>query len=321
MTDYVIPVPSVVGKYKLDRYVSGTSHNGKGQNPFIKVSGNNATSPSNTGESCKLNEAVIEAFEYQPVRVTTENVNGVMRSKLSYGSSKPPAVHKFRVLLDTEDITIPTVSHGWSDSADSPLSAVYEFVQSGWGQITTGITDAANVVSRVGLGGNYSTAATPRIDYQQVYQNTVPPTINLEFTALTNDNFFEDILKPVLTLTSLTFPSKVGGAEGAGAAAAEMASITARQYSLKPPCLFNVHHQSGLYTFESCMCTSLDVQYSGPWYNGTLSEQKAFSASSGSLSVKVENRLFPTMAKVKITFLAGQRVVRGDIQAIIDGLG
>ena len=315
---FIIPSPEVVGKYKLSRYVEATSPNGTGQNPFIKVNNNAATKPSQSGKDCLLNEVVIEAFEYQPVRVTTESVNGVVRSKLDYGGSKPPPVNTFRVLLDNDEINVRTGTHNWEDSADSMLSGVYEDVQSTWGQITSLITTAGNVASRVGVGGNYSTASTPRIDYQKVYKNTEPPSIDFEFTAITDKDFFTDIFKPIMTLTALTYPSRVGGLEGAGAKVAEFASITARQYSLKPPCLFNVYHQSGMYTFENCMCTSLDVTYSGPWYNATADEQAAFSAIGASLNIDVKNRLFPTIAKVKIAFVAGERVVRGDFQSIVD---
>ena len=351
--EYVIPTPNALNKYNLNRYVRSTSHNGEKDNPFVTVSGKAAMQPGKFDKDNNffLNEVLLEVFEYQTVRIVTNKTDGgLIQASLDYGagsaSNAPNILASFRLLIDKDDVEVIHGEHKWSDPAPSVFNGFYNMVNNVAGTAGMVINMASNALTRAGAEGAYRSAPLQRLDYQKVYENTEPPKINITFTAFTNDNFIVDIYTPIMVLSAFTYPKRdLGGSTGSGggntngflqkalnagkvfaddatgltAAAAqeinEAMALTARQYTFKSPCLFNLYHQSGLFSYSNCMCTNMSIKYEGPWYNSSINEQALYDGfANGPLAMNVSRRSFPTIAKVTMSFQTGERVMRDDFE-------
>lgn len=349
----IIPTPYALSQYNLDRHVRTSAFDGKKNNPFVTVNGEASVgkSEADTDNNFFMNEVILEAFEYQPVRVTTKPVNGMVQASLDYGGNtgKPSLLATFRLLLDNDKNVSISYSHTWSTPAKSLLTGLYKDVNGIADKVAFGTTIASNGLSRIGSGEEFKTEPIKRIDYQKVYETSKIPDITVNFTAFTNDNFIGDIYVPVMALCAFTHPkrftgekdessseeaskwektlSAVSSALGTVTTATaeatqtinETLALTARQYTLKPPCLFNLYHQSGFYTYSNCMCTNIKVDYEGPWYNATNKEQQIFDVlSKGPMKLNINRRSFPTVARVSMTFTPNEVLTRDDFHFITE---
>jgi hypothetical protein len=342
MTDYVIPAPAALEAYNLKRYVASMTPK---NNPFIKVTDTPVTAKGtyDTDNNFFMNEVILQAFEYQSFAVTTApGPGGVTSTTIDYGTKAAPVpIHTFRILLDGEN-DLPPISytHEWKEPDKSAMSDIFNSIN----ELSTkvfGITDIVKGVTGK-LDGDlpYNNKPIRKLDFQKIYKNSPYPGVELNFTSFTNNNFLEDVYDPIMTLIALTHPKRytntptsesdkplttisntASQVQDAVAQASqdlvEALALTPRQYTLQPPMLFNIFHQAGLYTYSNCMCSSISVSYSGPWYNTTISEQQTFdNLSQNSLIQNINRRSFPTSAKVSMKFESGERMTRDDFTTI-----
>jgi hypothetical protein len=325
MTDEIkLPTTEALSDFGLTR--TPTQVDAK-NNPFIKAPNTNPSSPAS---DAFLNEVVLHAFNYQPVKVTTDNSGPIPKVKLDYGGGSGPSKFegKFRILLKNQ----PTIEgkHTWNPGGKGPLDFFYNAINKAPETIAVYGALAQNAVTYFKGGDDFAVPSTRRTDYQYTYADTEYQTVTINFELFTNNNFLRDIYKPIMGLVSLTYPKRYSNTEGgsiieegtaalgeAAQAVTEQGSLTARQYTLKPPCLFNIYHQSGLYSYTNCHCMGFTVTYDGPWYNATASETSQFNILRGSEpSAKIETRAFPSVAKVSMSFRSGERMFKDDFEKI-----
>lgn len=348
MTDnlIIIPTPQALSRYSLSRFVGTKSYNGQENNPFIKVNEDNSTSQIANDYNDKnfyTNEVILQVIEYQPYKIKTKEVNGMVQASLEYGSGSAanaaPPIATFRLLLDDDKVKTQ-FKHEWKDPGASLLSSLYDKLNDVSSNVAMGTTLAANGAARLGVGGDspYVTEPLRKTDFQKVYNNSSYPTVPIQFTAFTNDDFINDIYLPIMAIISYTHPKRFVGANSyigtgddwlsllsktssilgdivatANQKIIESVALTARQYTLKPPCLFNLYHQAGLYSHVNCMCVDISIEYEGPWYNTSAKEQQIFDVlKNGPIELNISRRAFPTIAKVSMTFETSNRLMRDD---------
>jgi hypothetical protein len=319
-----LPTKEALGDFGLTR--TATLVDAK-NNPFIKAPG---TNQSNTAEGF-LNEVILHAFEYQPVKITTDNSGDVPKVKMDFGgSSQPPVIAKYRILLKNQ----PSFEgkHEWSPGAKGMMDFFYNAVNKAPETLAVATSVINNIGTYVAGGDNFEVPSNRRTDYQYTYSETAYQQVSLNFELITNNNFIRDIYNPIMDLMSLTYPKRYANdAEGnvlnaatdavgqAPQAVNEQFSLTARQYTLKPPCLFNIYHQSGLYSYSNCHCAGFTVNYDGPWYNASAEELSQFNILKGQApSVQMQTRSFPSVAKISMQFKSGERMFRDDFKKIRD---
>jgi hypothetical protein len=272
----------------------------------------------------------------------------MVQASLDYGNGGvPPIIASFRLLLDKDDVKVKHGVHKWEDPPASLLNGLYNKTNEIASMAAMGANMASNAAARLGSAA-YKPQPLMKLDYQKVYAGTEPPTVDISFMAFTNDNFIGDVYIPIMSLAAFTYPQRIGSDGGGGGGNSnetntwfqnmlnkvasatsylsdltveaaqqinETLALSARQYSMKSPCLFNIMHQSGLYSYSNCMCVSMDVTFEGPWYNAKAGEQQVFDIlSSGPVKLDVSRRSFPTLAKVTMSFMTGERVMRDDFQ-------
>jgi hypothetical protein len=346
----IIPTPAALAKYNLNRFVGSNSFNGEKNNPFVTVAGKPSVEEGDYDEDFNyfMNEVILEAYEYQPVRVTTKPVNGMVQASLDYGGGGiPPLLASFRLLLDNDKNIKIEYQHSWEKSQKDLLTGLFGAVDKGFNNLAYGATQASNAAARLGNAGEFVSTPIKKIDYQKIYQSSTVPNTTVQFTAFTNDNFIGDVYLPIMALCAFTHPKRYTGekdessseeaskwdkllkgvrnvlgatteiAADASQAINETLALTARQYTLKPPCLFNLYHQSGLYSYSNCMCKSFSVEYEGPWYNATAPEQQIFDVlSTGPMKLNVNRRSFPSIARVTMVFEPNEILTRDDFHFI-----
>lgn len=353
-----LPTPPALNDFNLNRYVSSYSPGGNNQkNPFLTVvgvDGENASMPTGDYDNDPnffMNEVFVEVFNYQPVKIKTTVENGVTKASLDYGggsaANAPNIIGKFRILLENKDVSI-SHNHQWKES-NSFLSDIYNNFSEVRDKVAFGTSLGVNGLARAGANTEYQTPVSHKVDYQKVYERSDYPTVTIDFQIFTNNNFMRDIYIPVMGLTAFTYPKRFSGRddqnspensdntwskvftalanatnqtenilENVGQQATEFLSLTARQYTFTPPCLFNIYHQSGLYTYSNCFCKNMNVSYSGPWYNASFDELRIFNmVRGGQLSQFVNRRSFPSVANISMTFESTELMMRDDFQLIV----
>jgi hypothetical protein len=343
MTDeIIIPNRNALSKFNLSRFVGSLNSASGSENPFIKVANTDVVPSQVEDENYFMNEVVMEAFEYSPVKITTEDRGGgLVQTKLTYGggsASSMTVLQKFRILLNSdEDITVKYGTHKWDDSPASMFQGIYDVINDTAAAAAMVGTAVTNAAARFGANQEFKPDTIQRVDYQKIYKNTDYPSFDINFTLFTADNYIEDIFTPLMTLIAYTYPKRItpqtndkgkdssllGQAADTGQAVSqasakaandltEALALSARQYTLKPPCLFNVYHQSGLYSYTNCMCNNMSVKYEGPWYNTSYEEQVAFDGLNKGVKMNVSRRSFPSIAKVNMSFETSERITRDD---------
>lgn len=351
-----LPTPAALNDFNLSRFVRSASPGNDKNNPFLTVTGvdgDNASMPTgtfDTDDNYFMNEVFIEAFNYQPVKVNTTTENGVTKASLVYGggsgSNAPNIIGKFRVLLSKKEVSLRH-GHNWKSSS-SMMSDIYNNVAELRDNLAFGSSLLVNAAARAGADAEFQTPVNHKVDYQKVYESSDYPSVTLDFQLMTNNNFMRDVYIPIMALTAFTYPKRFSGTaaqnsptnsdnnwktiianavnsaqgviEGTGQQVSEFLSLTARQYTFTPPCLFNIYHQSGLYTYSNCFCKSMDITYEGPWYNASFDELKIFNMlRGGPLTQTVNRRTFPSVARITMTFESTELLMRDDFQLILAG--
>jgi hypothetical protein len=280
-----------------------------------------------------MNEVILEAFEYQNFALKTgPSEGGIIKTTIDYGGGgKPIPIETFRILLDSEgDLPPLAYTHAWKQPDTSVMGDVFKAINEKSSQLTTVIDAIQNAAALLDSDMPYTNKPITKLDFQKVYKESNYPGIDINFTAFTNNNFIDDVYTPIMKLIALTHPKRYnskdetnelgevqGATQDAKQGLIEAVALSARQYTLQSPCLFNLYHQSGLYSLSNCMCNSISVSYQGPWYNASIDEQQMFdNLSNKSLIQNINRRSFPTIAKVSMKFESGERLTRDDFTTL-----
>jgi hypothetical protein len=144
---------------------------------------------------------------------------------------------------------------------------------------------------------------TRKLDTLDRYAATDKQEITTEFTLFTKDDFLNDVFRPLMFLTALSYPTRTSSGNlgqslaqfGAAAAASDsktiqslgqlinQASQTAqtidtataqaggfgpyRYFIVKNPEYISVRHASGLFYFPIAVIKNVTYEFHGPWYN------------------------------------------------------
>jgi hypothetical protein len=338
MNTIVLPTQYALSDFGLSRFVKKTDKN---NNPFIKYS--NEKIDGNQEEMDKyLNEVFLEVFENQPIKIKTEpDAGGVMRAKMQFGgsTSNPNILAKYRILIPSQQVPIAH-NHYWNKGS-SFLGDVYNAINNLQDIGAVASTVAANAAAMASDNTNFRSPVAHKTDFEQTYERSDHPSLQLEFNLFTNSNFIRDIYHPLMELVSFTYPKRISPSDDAKTSnggnivdsaiestmgklntvdravqqVKEYISLTARQYALRPPCLFNIYHQAGLYTYSNCFCKSMNILYDGPWYNATSSEEVNFNIDIAPKST-TQTRTLPSTAKVTMVFQSQELMFRDDFTLI-----
>lgn len=339
MVDTLIPSAEALTAYGLSRYVSSRY---TGNNPFIKVNNTN-TSPSLFNENATMNEVILQCISPQPVKLRTQVDGNITKTILDYGNRGPDILQTYRILLDADKVMVKYGKHSYVQGS-SIIKGVFDAVAKSTAIAEATSTGVQNLTTMIGADGTYTADKVVKLDFQKVYKSSDYPTFDLSFTALTHDNFLGDIYFPLLGLAAYTYPKRFvtdrteantpSDAEAtltntikqlaASSAdwvaklsqkAQETIALTTRQYILSPPCMFNISHAAGLYTYTNALCNSMSIEYDGPWYNSTSVENDIFNLfENKGLGLQLSSfaRSFPTMAKVTMSFETSELITRDD---------
>lgn len=329
----MLPTEKALSDFGLSRFVRKTDRN---NNPFIKYSGEPKINTTEQRDHF-LNEVILEVFENQPVKIeTSPDAGGIMRAKMSFGGEKATQniIDSYRILIPSQQINIAH-QHKWG-AGSSFLGDIYNKVNEVLDTGSIVLTSATNA-AQLAPGGqsNFQSPVSHKTDFQQTYEKSNHPEVQLDFQLFTNNDFINDIYAPLMTLVSYTYPKRInskdtpqtGGvleqtinqaqtvAEKTAGELKEFVSISARQYSLRPPCLFNIYHQSGLYTYSNCFCTNVSVNYDGPWYNADGQDTSNFNIDVPQ-EYYLNGRTFPSTAKITMSFKSSELMFRDDFTLI-----
>lgn len=275
--------------------------------------------PANEGDELAIarttNSVWVYAKKNTPynIKIENETVNGqkVNVTKYDYGggqSEKDLVVWKMNILpnWNQDDGLEFNHNHEWGKADDifTQLLSTVGDLAAGANRIVQGI-DAIGK-SDTSSGNNSPNQARSNIqpDIADTYQKSDRIELTIPFTLFTRNNFYRDILAPIMILNFLSFPKRRKLEEAAAELGALANSVIQgareqlktqtpddnpepinalgdaekflnsvipgfRVFALEPPSYFNIEHSAGLFSYKNCAVTNFSYKYLGPWITTT----------------------------------------------------
>lgn len=244
-------------------------------------------------QETNVNEITLSFRQNLPYKLENKKEGDLVKTdyKQIEGANNKPFI-KVKIIPNFDHETGLEISHGhkWDQATDMFTSIMSKAVGM--------LASFNNFLQRTQATVGNQTNVTNRIrhDIEEQYVGSDRQKIVIPFSLFTKSDFIGDILKPLMVLTSLSYPKRTGknnastldgvadkiadaikpvaGQSGADAARGAVTTENLnklipgfRVFTFENPPLVDVSHSGNLFKYNNCYISNVTYNFLGPWIN------------------------------------------------------